>query len=60
MIPDTERDVEFTTIPYDGIIVFSKREPIVPENRGRFHFDLDNVRLISSSIRKVRKKVFEF
>lgn len=60
MIPDISIDTEFEAIPYDGIIVFSKREPIVPENRGMVHFEPTKKRLISSSIRKVRKKVFEF
>lgn len=60
MIPDTERDIEFTMIPYDGIIVFSPKASLVPESMARIHFEPTNRRIISSSIRKVRKKVFEF
>lgn len=59
MIPDINIDTEFEAIPYDGIIVFSKRN-VVTENRGSVHFEPTKKRLISSSIRKVRKKVFEF
>lgn len=59
-MPDIEIDMEFTMIHYEGILVFSKKELILPKNRDRIYFDVNKVRLVTDSLKKIKKRVFEF
>jgi hypothetical protein len=60
MIPDIDVDKEFMMMASDGIIVFSEKAEPKPKDRERMELEPTKVRLISSSLRKVRKRVFDF